>query len=396
MQLLEPAVACGAPVSHFHRQLPDDASLADTAPSVQYLHQLEDLVEQARTRPTRQHQGRRVRFPNELAEWPCNRCGQHLPEHAFRGRISWCRDCERAFSREYARTLRANAKGLVKKAKWRSKMKGWPFDLDMHDILDMLLEQQGRCSYSSIPMEILHPHSHWRMSLERIDNSGGYIRGNCALIALEFNSSDYSRPFGTRHGDVQGTAQWSAEKVRRVCTPRMLDMGRLHGDISQALAGRTLTQQHPDDSAGMRKEVWSRTLRGKAKILVRNARYRSARKGWPCDVDFIDILRMLLVQEGRCFYSGVPLEYSQCHTDWVMSLERLDNTAGYVNDNCVLIATEFNTTDHSSRAVGEVRGSSQWSLAKVMHVWGHAGCLLPWQACTNSRASKPEGHAASR
>ena len=54
-------------------------------------------------------------------------------------------------------------------------------------------------------------------------------------------------------------------------------------------------------------------------------------------------------------------------------MERLDNSTTYTKDNTVLVALEFNTADHSGRAVSPVLGSSQWSRSKVEHVWGRLG-----------------------
>jgi len=64
-------------------------------------------------------------------------------------------------------------------------------------------------------------------------------------------------------------------------------------------------------------------------------------------VESDDILDQLELQGGRCFYSGVPMEYTRTHSHWRMSLERIDNELGYTNNNCVLVAAEFNTSDYS-------------------------------------------------
>ena len=83
------------------------------------------------------------------------------------------------------------------------------------------------------------------------------------------------------------------------------------------------------------------------------------------------LLDLLAQQGGRCYYSQVPLNYGQAHTDWRLSVERLDNSIGYTPSNTVLIAVEFNTSDHSrNKAVTEVFGTAQWSREKVWHVWG--------------------------
>ena len=90
-----------------------------------------------------------------------------------------------------------------------------------------------------------------------------------------------------------------------------------------------------------------------------------------CSITRGILLHLLAKQGGRCFYSGVPLEYKLVHTHWRLSVERLDNSLGYTLENCVLIALEFNTPDYSrNTAVTEVFGTAQWSREKVWHVWG--------------------------
>merc|ERR1711871_282593 len=75
------------------------------------------------------------------------------------------------------------------------------------------------------------------------------------------------------------------------------------------------------------------------------------------------------MQRGRCFYSDIPMECLYPHSDWRMSLERINNRCGHTRDNCVLIANEFNTPDWSSRSAdAQVHGTAQWSRAKVADV----------------------------
>ena len=254
----------------------------------------------------------------------------------------------------------------------RGRRKDLPFQLQFHDVLDMLMKQEGRCAYSGIAMEVLAPFSHWRMSLERINNAAGYVKDNCVLVAAEFNTPDFSKQKGVRKHEVRGTAQWSTEKVAVVSNvgAASVSLSQLEADVETAWSlPRIRVAGHGDYGY-----LYNRTLRGKAKSLANTAKRRSINRKQHCQIEFGDILRMLLDQGGRCFYSGVPLQYDQVHVDWVMSLERLDNRCGYVGENCVLIAAEFNTTDLSKLATCDVQGSPQWSRAKAMHVWGHAGC----------------------
>ena len=356
------------------REWPDKALLAETAPPGHYVEQLEHLVAKARQVPPNVPRGP-TRRPNEAGDMPCRLCGQYLSPDMFSSATA-CRLCGAARARRYQRTLRGSSSVLASAANSRSRLKGLPCNLKKEDILDMLLYQKGRCAYSGIPMEIVHPNSNWRMSLERLDNRSGYNIENCVLVAAEFNSGDSSQHPGVNQEGVDGTAQWHVRKIRMVdlALDLEVDMHQLEEDVRLARCrnARALALQ-TCRAVGAQMQG----LRARSKILVNSARKNSRRRGHQCDIDYEHVLDLLLGQGGRCFYSGVPLQYKRGHTDWVMSLERLNNSSGYAPGNCVLIALEFNTTDHSKHAVGEVHGSSQWSLAKMMHIWRRAGFLKP-------------------
>ena len=360
----------------------DDVSLLGTAPSAKYLPQLEALVSEAFQKPSRANSRSSNRIHvDEAGQMQCDVCGKYCAKEDFyMSAGSTCKTCVRDRCQQYRRTLRGTASTLVGGARRHARKRGLSCSLTSHDILEMLLEQRGRCAKSEVPMELLLPHSHWRMSLERLDNSKGYSRENCALICAEFNSSDYSRRAGVDPASVQGTAQWSLEKVGFVghaFSSCEVDLHKLVADVELASAAHVPHSPRLPNSCSRSSNYnvnYYKTLRGKSVTMASGAAVRSRKRGHACHITYRDILDMLVAQEGRCFYSGVPLEYNKPHRDWVMSLERLDNRFGYVENNCVLIAAEFNTADRRSLATGEVYGSSQWSLAKVMHVWGGAGC----------------------
>ena len=196
------------------RHLPDAFTMERTAPPREYLGHLADIVHEARrARPVAGIRGRSPRRrANENGEMPCNSCGQYYPTELFATNTSLCKACRSLRSLEYYRTLRGNASRLVSSAQERSRKKGLSCSLRRDDVYEMLLQQDGRCHYSNVSMEIIFPHSNWHMSLERLNNSAGYDRQNCVLIAAEFNSSDYSRAKGVNFEDVHGTAQWSVNK----------------------------------------------------------------------------------------------------------------------------------------------------------------------------------------
>jgi len=275
--------------------------------------------------------------------------------------------------------------------------------------LDMLWHQQARCHYSGVELEYLQPNSHWRASLERVCNHSGYTTSNCVLIAAEFNTTDCSRHRGAR--EIHGTSQWSREKVVEVPSLQSCTINSVgfDADLAQARCVTGLRRerhrrvQNTDGSwlcsscgafkstgdfytndrtkAGISSSCrdcarsgnyeYARTLRGNTTVLLGGARTRSASRGQAFDLTVDFLLETLWRQGGRCFYSRVPLEYKIPQSAWRMSLERLDNDFGYIAENCVLVAAEFNTPDYSrNKAVTPVSGTAQWSQAKVAHVWG--------------------------
>jgi hypothetical protein len=68
------------------------------------------------------------------------------------------------------------------------------------------------------------------------------------------------------------------------------------------------------------------------------------------DITLQDLQDIWSKQNGRCFYSGIPMNYNK--NEWKVSLERLDTNKGYTKNNIVLCCLELNTR-------------SQWRLSKV-------------------------------
>ncbi|CAE7856502.1 unnamed protein product [Symbiodinium microadriaticum] len=312
----------------------------------------------------------------------------------------------------YRSTLRGWSANVARQARWRDGKKGRQSNIDADHLLDLLLEQEGLCAYSGIAMELLKPNSHWRVSIERIDTQQGYLKGNCCLIAAEFNSSVRCHQAGTSCG----SAQWSRQKVQQVTRARtqQVQLHRLQEDIVSARLRPARSQtarfkgfRGPDAAGNWRcarcgnwkqvdqfckrsssinglqyqckkcdtdsRSAWRQTLRGHVVEMLKNARKSAAHHtfGGSFSLNMDDVLDMLWLQGGRCYYSGVPLHCAAGPADWVWSIERLNNSVTYTRENCVLIAREFQTSDQSrNKAKFPVFGTAQWSTSKVSHIWG--------------------------
>ena len=373
--------------------------------------QLRQLVEEAR-------QPGRIGRPKKTVETGkrlCFTCGIEGVVDDFyltADRVpSMRKSCELQNAATSSTMLRRTASSLISNARQRSRIKGKSFDLDVDFLLDLILKQQALCAYSGVDLELATPNSHWRISLERLNNNQGYVRENVALIAMEFNSPVQMSP----HTLVHGSAQWSKQKFERLPVERgfNVDLNNLEKDIQTAAKGpcvrtstassRTANQtdipfcnvettlytdqeslrcsrckcwkhyqhfsmktrsktgfgEHCKQCASELEFAYRQTLRGFAIKLVNNARRRHSFGKWrgEFELDLNVVLDMLRHQRGRCFYSDVPLRYAQLNVDWKMSLERLDNAKTYTKDNSRLVALEFNTP-------------AQWSRSKVQFAWG--------------------------
>lgn len=195
--------------------------------------------------------------------------------------------------------------------------------------------QQGQCFYSRVPMECLVPNSHWRMTLERLDNEHGYTARNCVLAAAEFNTSDHSRNSAVHA--VYGTAQWSRVKFLDVNVLRVtpIDISALTSAIVHArlknrrhgCRGSQCSVRKPNELGHLRcsqcgtfkpspefskdrnmpfgrrsickvcvreaSKRYYRTLRGNAMSLAGQARRRAQSRSQTSWLTFEDILDML-------------------------------------------------------------------------------------------------------
>lgn len=91
-------------------------------------------------------------------------------------------------------------------------------------------------------------------------------------------------------------------------------------------------------------------LLGTASASARKRREQNREKAGEFSITIDTLLRKYEMQDGKCYYSGVTLFLKQ-FSDWQCSLERLDSSIGYTEENIALIACEF-------------QGYSQWSVSK--------------------------------
>ena len=283
------------------------------------------------------------------------------------------------------------------------KGKRGKMNLDLEYLHQLYILQKGLCYISNITLS-LKVHSDFYMSIERIDETNGYVKGNVKLICLEFQN---------------GHQQWSPEKFNDFCEQydefqciTVKDDAMIEKQCNEASVKNTKhtnkrkTPQKPYinsitkeclcricdtiksftrfSTQGIKKgrckecvhELNSNrnnTLRSKLLSLVSSSKQGIAKRNkskWrqeiPLDhtLTFEELLDMYKKQVGRCAYSNQVLQLKGMY---MMSLERINTKKGYTKKNCCLICIEFNSGDWSIVKCEEDQreGSSGWTKNKV-------------------------------
>lgn len=87
-----------------------------------------------------------------------------------------------------------------------------------------------------------------------------------------------------------------------------------------------------------------RTLRGRIRVLLNNARRRADIKGLDWDISSVFVREKAIAQGEKCIYTGIDFDYSNPKSPYAMSLDRKDPNKGYTEDNVQLVSRIYNNT----------------------------------------------------
>ena len=329
----------------------------------------------------------------------CTNCDAEKPLDAYRlskdasdGHRGDCRSCENRYSADYRSTLKgcvttllASAKKHAATRKEKRTDQSGEFTLVRKDLFDIWENQKGLCFYSGIPLSL---NGCWKISLERLDQTQGYVKSNAVLCCLELNTA----------------SQWSHKKIQEMLA--ILDEDVKSNDVNfDKKEGRKKAEKVQRQNIGnvlhyrcnvckiflttdaFRKNMYSfcrqceknikklayETPRASLQQLVSNAKSHTEQRikrnnkhhDNTFDIDFDFLVALYKKQKGLCAYSGLPLHFGIYNDiNWTTSLERIDACKGYVKTNVCLICFEFQATEISVK-MNECQGNmTGWNKEK--------------------------------
>lgn len=315
----------------------------------------------------------------------------HRNTISVKKRCSSCRDRATKKMHERRSTLKGFCSHLCAKSRSRSKSRkeNQRNMIGSHEIspesLMLLYEKQNGLGYlSKMPMSH-QPLSDWQMSPDRLNDNEDYTIQNTVLEALEFNHvtkwtedkmeqipqllqsavsyTDLKHEVDDARSKEKRTIRYKAEKfvandaVYYKCF--CCNLYKMYNEFYASVTTRC------KQCALQRNEERMQTMRGFVNSLIAHTRQASETDSND-QIDKQFVLDLILYQQGRGFYTGLPLSFKK-GTHWQCSIERKDNSVAYTRDNVVLEAWEFNTMDQSviARNINAVTGSGQWNRDKV-------------------------------
>ncbi len=135
-------------------------------------------------------------------------------------------------------------------------------------------------------------------------------------------------------------------------SPLLLYCSRCHCTLSEDSFHRDRSKS-TGRSTLCRQCHWRRgeTLQGALKTILQSAKVKSKErlgKGRPaagiCTLTLQQLILRYEQQQGMCYWFPTKRMSFTPHSDWKMSLDRLDPSLGYTFENCRLVALEFNVS----------------------------------------------------
>ena len=127
----------------------------------------------------------------------CKNCGEDRPSKFYKKRRdAVCHSCLKKRRNEQYKertrsicTKRAFLTHILKSIKYRARKKEIYFKLSIDDVMNILEQQGGRCALTGYELtyQFTDKPSPYNMSIDRLDNSGGYTVDNVQIVTTCIN-----------------------------------------------------------------------------------------------------------------------------------------------------------------------------------------------------------------
>lgn len=263
---------------------------------------------------------------------------------------------------------------MLRSMKSTSKRRGHPPpEYTVEDLKELWETQHGRCLISNILMRMKHgDNDPFNMSPERLENTKGYVKGNVVLICqwLQIGGVHDYLPTEIRSWfqyDMAGDFVFDPTIFdKQVVVSRKYRRAVKKYDDMGVLVSRTCTDCGVDKGVGyfigklsyckvcnnIRNNNYFNTPRGFVMKMAVDAKSSTKKRGAKrkrnddSDVSVDDIFKLAVStikrQGGRCAVTGIPFVYQRGHK-FAPSLDRIDNTKGYIDGNVEVIISPLNT-----------------------------------------------------
>ncbi len=136
----------------------------------------------------RQKQRRYLAKRASLSHRVCPGCEEDLPAASFTKGAYHCRPCHRKYQNAWrASTPQRKLKQLRNAARSNGRSRGFHFDLSIRHLEELWDQQGGRCFYTGIKLTHASDRASTAISIDRMDPSGGYVKGNVVLASWGAN-----------------------------------------------------------------------------------------------------------------------------------------------------------------------------------------------------------------
>ncbi len=240
------------------------------------------------------------------------------------------------------------------------------WDITIDSLLIKYINQKGRCHISFQPLILKH-NADYICSVERINSNVGETIENTVLICREFNigsNLQFTRELLQKCIELKDY-NYTDEEIDSVCkqidkvntierTKVIMNEDIEYNELRCQYCG-VISNDKFDKYQGCSNCVseYSKQCRNyphdyvvnklaSAKLTSEN-KHKRRKKNGTFDLTLKWYIDRVRFQRMKCAISGVPLVFGRL-LSFRASIERLENSTTYIQENCVLVALEFNTS----------------------------------------------------